>query len=58
MKHKNIDYYGPEQLVSRSSIEKVHRTWHKSIAHQVNRDSEMSADQMIEEVSRRIMKYL
>ena len=58
MTHKGIDYHGPKQLVSPSSVEKVHRAWHKSIAHQVNSDSEISAEQMIEEVRKRIMKYL
>jgi predicted nucleotidyltransferase component of viral defense system len=58
MTHKDLDFQGPQQLVSPSAIEKVHRAWHKSIAHQVNTDSDASAAQMIEEVSRRIMQYL
>lgn len=58
MTHKGIDYHGPQQLVSKSAIEKVHRAWHNSIAHQLNSDSTISAEQTIEEVRRRIMKYL
>lgn len=58
MNHKNIDYLGPQQLVSQSSIEKAQRAWYKSIAHQVNNGSKITAEQMIEEVSGRILKYL
>lgn len=58
MVHKGIEYTEPEQLVKASSIEKVQRAWHKSIAHQVSSDSERSAAQMIEEVSKRILNYL
>lgn len=58
MTHKNIDYLGPQQLVSPSAIEKVHRAWHNSIAHQVKSDSKITAEQMIDEVCKRIMQYL
>ena len=58
MTHKNIEYQGPQQLVSPSAIEKVHRAWRKSIAHQVSSDLETSAGEMIEEVRKRIINYL
>ncbi len=58
MAHKNLEYTGPEDLVSDSSIEKVQRAWQKSISHQVKSNLGISPLQMVHEVRSRILQHL
>jgi predicted nucleotidyltransferase component of viral defense system len=58
MEHKNLEYNGAGQLVSEQSLKNVKRAWNSSIAHQINTENEIQADDVIDEVVIRIQDSL
>ena len=58
MEHKGIIYTGPEQLVNEKSIVQIRKAWDASIAHQINIATDISANSIIDEVIKKIKKYL
>lgn len=57
MKHKNLTYKNPEDLIGESKISNVIRAWKSSIAHQVKNDNEVRSDEIVREVVRNIKKH-
>lgn len=58
MEHKGIVYTGADQLISPASIQTVRNAWKTSIEHQLNEETELSSDEMINEVVKRIKENL
>jgi len=58
MKHKGIEYRGPDQFVDNKTITHVRKAWETSIAHQVDSSNMPSPSVIINEVKERIEEYL
>lgn len=58
MKHKNLEYNSPEDLIDDLKINNVKRAWKSSIAHQLGHESQFQPDEIIQSVVNNIKKYL
>lgn len=58
MEHKNLEYHSSEDLINDSKLTNVKRAWKTSVAHQIEKQHQPEADEIIETVAHRIKKYL
>lgn len=58
MKHKNLSYHSPEDLITNDKIKSVKKAWNNSVAHQIDAESYPDANVIIQEVVERIKKHL
>jgi len=58
MKHKNLEYQSPDDLIDASKLENVVRAWKTSVAHQIKEGHQPEAEQIIKTVAERIKTHL
>lgn len=58
MEHKKIAYESPKDLINQSKLDNVKRAWKTSVAHQITKDHQPNADEIIERVAQLIERYL
>lgn len=58
MKHKNLEYHSPEDLINPEKLKTVERAWLSSVAHQITNNNQPEAKNIIETVANRIQSNL